>query len=330
MDINKNLSFLHNELQNLYSSLRTEKKALEDNKKSKELITSRLKEIKQYQNSNKRITFLFMDKKLTISKSLVLDSEYDSILKTMILSSVSNEIDLTNKKSEYFEIVLMIFQLKNDFAHNVIPIKMQKNYRKIEIENKSFTRTEFEKELDFYFSEETQKQIFDFFIIKINNSIVSPSNLRNKSFYISKFEIEGENREISVDLQNYQINDIKDIIINEYDVISKALFVNLNNTLIMELSEPIIINEIYLKPFWGDLDHFYPGDGSDLLVEISVNKIAWFPFGLIPSNYGNDIDDKYKVIKKERNQNSFPNCFAKYIRIRVNRYMLSIAYIEII
>lgn len=330
MDINKNLSFLHNELQNLYSSLRTEKKALEDNKKSKELITSRLKEIKQYQNSNKRSTFLFMDKKLTISKSLVLDSEYDSILKTMILSSVSNEIDLTNKKSEYFEIVLMIFQLKNDIAHNVIPIKMQKNYRKIEIENKSFTRTEFEKELDFYFSEETQKQIFDFFIIKINNSIVSPSNLRNKSFYISKFEIEGENREISVDLQNYQINDIKDIIINEYDVISKALFVNLNNTLIMELSEPIIINEIYLKPFWGDLDHFYPGDGSDLLVEISVNKITWFPFGLIPSNYGNDIDDKYKVIKKERNQNSFPNCFAKYIRIRVNRYMLSIAYIEII
>ena len=36
MDINKNLSFLHKELQNLYSSLCTEKKALDDNKKSKD------------------------------------------------------------------------------------------------------------------------------------------------------------------------------------------------------------------------------------------------------------------------------------------------------
>lgn len=330
MDINKNLSFLHKELQNLYSSLSTEKKALDDNKKSKEVIISRLKEIKQYQNPNERIIFLFANETLTCSKKLILDSEYDSILKKMILSSKSNEIDLTNKKIEYFKIVLMIFQIKQDFAHSIIPIKMHKNYKKIEIKNKNITRTEFEKELDFYFNDETKKQIFDFFIIKINNAIVRTNNLRNKAFYILKFEIEGGIREIPVDLQNYQINDIIDITINEYDVVSKALFVNLNNVLIIELSEPIIINDIYLKPFWGDLDHFYPGDGSDLLVEISINKITWFPFGSIPSDYGNDIDEKYKVIKKERNQNSFLNGFAKYIKIKVNRYMLSISYIEII
>jgi hypothetical protein len=100
----------------------------------------------------------------------------------------------------------------------------------------------------------------------------------------------------------------------------KAIFADFESTLIFEFGDIVKCSSIELRPFWGEFEMWYPGNGADSEVFSSIDGVSWQSLGYVPPDYGFDIECLHFI---EFSQREF-----KYIKFETKNNAFSIAYIK--
>jgi hypothetical protein len=101
----------------------------------------------------------------------------------------------------------------------------------------------------------------------------------------------------------------------------KAIFADFESNIIFEFGEYVKCNTIELRPFWGDFELWYPGNGADSEVYCSKDSLNWELLGCVPADYGFDIEclhfiefepKEFKYVKFETKNNAFSIAYIKF------------------
>lgn len=304
MEIKKKFDEIASKLYRINDSMIKDKALITQRENSAKSLTEKIDSIIQLQSKEKQLNFKIFGKNFKCSKSLIVDSHFPNSIQCLVNNS--EDPIVLYKNYSCFKIFISILELKSP----------------IDITNTLLTKEKVLKELRFYFEENVLLNILGEIPIRINGYPLNSDDPINKAEYITSYEITSTtgNVQINENLEKYRAKSIYDIL-NVNDNITHAIFVSTRSNLILKFAKPIIAKTIGLKPFWGNLDHWFPGDGSNLGIYSSQGG-NWTFIGTIPNNYGSNIEDIYYITVPSK------TVFTK-LKIEVRQYMLSIAYIEI-
>lgn len=286
--------------------------------------------IDQLVKNQKEIIFFNISGKLCpCNLQTILDFEYDNVLKEICKSLISSGKldDLQNitidRNRKVFKMILDLIRKSDDkkrrvssFYDNVDRIEYIINPDKVNYQV-------FREEMAYYFKGDVFDKIFEDFKITYYTdktrsvSKVMRGNNLNPTLFIQSFDISAEfPNEL---LQPYKTKKIDDI--RAADSFFKAIFTDYDSNVIFNFSEPVKVRSIELKPFWADLDVWFPGDGANSIVYYSLDKTNWEFLTMVPDSYGSDIGLTYIMQFEEKE--------LMYLKFELKEYPISISYIKL-
>ena len=120
------------------------------------------------------------------------------------------------------------------------------------------------------------------------------------------------------------LNPYKTILVDEIknpDNIFKAFFLDYDANVIFNFVENVRATTIQLRPFWLDLDCWYPGDGAGSKVYYSTDKSNWTFLSVLPSDYGYEMGMVHEIKFEEKEM--------RYLKFETKEYALSICFIKV-
>lgn len=274
-------------------------------------LENKLKDLQMKQKD--KTIFNVGGKLFLFSKDIIVNCDYDNILKDFLMKG-----GLIDRCPKHFKVILDIFRKHDDYKKGYVT-RLYTNKKKIDfiIDYNKITRREFEEELEFYFKPIGCERLFKDFKFYYRDKLVYYKN-SDKTTFITHFEVDTYYPNDL--LEPYKVNVIEEI--QTLDNVMKGIFVDFDSNVIFTFAEEVKINRIQVKPFWGDLDCWYPGDGAGCMVYSSRDKVNWELLSLIPDTYGMDIDEVTTLVFEEREM--------RYLKFETIDYGLSIAYLKIL
>lgn len=289
-------------------------------------LNKKLEDLKQKQNDI--IYFNVSGKIFPVNKRMILECPYENMLtevvKNLINSDKLNDLQeiCLDRNPKHFKVILDMIRKVDDKRNNISDFYVNKNKIRIHLNPLKIPNPQiFKEDLPYYFKNEALDKIFEDFKITYNESENMVKTLYGFNLNLTCF-VEGI--EVSQEYPNEMLAPYKTLDIDELsktDNIMKAIFTDFDANVIFRFAEPIKLKKIELRPFWGDLDCWYPGDGAGSYVYYSMDKTNWEFLTVIPEDYGIMIDMIHTM--------EFDEHEMKYLKFENKQYALSICYIKL-
>ena len=218
-------------------------------------------------DQNNFINFNIGGQIFKISRSVILNSPYDSYFKKAILSdginNNTNEEIFIDRSSEDFELILHILRtsylktcLKDGFQHSKLITSIRNNITNIEI---------FKEDLKYYFEKDYETVLNDY-ELKVALEIKDCNNL------IEDYELIKSDKDDRIDFMFYRSKNIKELF-NLY--CRKGFFFEVGGGIIIKLSTSKSINRIDIRPFVFDNNYWKLEDCPQINVFFKQSNKEW-------------------------------------------------------
>lgn len=322
-EISENLNYIYIDVENLETNIDKKQAHLFKRELKNDKIDNKLAYLVEKQNNV--IYFNISGKLFPCDKNVILNCEYKNMLTELLKNLIQNkkEEDLKdilldiNKKS--FKSILEIIRKKDDKRLKVSEYFELNSKMNIQLKS-SLSPVVFYNDLQFIFKDIALENIFeDFKIIYTENTknhLLYGPNM-NLTQFVTLFEVSAwYPNELHTPYKAETMEDITRV-----DFGMKAIFVDYDSNIIFNFSEPVKMKKIELRPFWCDLDVWYPGDGASCVIYYSKDKVTWDFLTMVPDIYGCDMDMVHVMEFEEKE--------CQYLKIETKEYGLSVAYIKV-
>jgi len=315
--IASNLKILRDSLQNVESQINKEIKIINTREDNNKYSDERLIEIINLQKNI--INFNVSGKLCPVNKIMILECEYDNFLtqicKTIIKDYGEENLNdrlenyLIDRNRKYFRCIIDLLRLKYHLKlHNSVGQRIE-YYIKL---NPNL----FKEEIEYYFNGSSYDKIFkDFNLFYNDNKEIRLLYGKNMNINDLLIEFTLTSKYPDDRLEPFTANTIDDI--NNIDSF-KAIFANFDSVLLFKFADYIKASCIELRPFWGDYEVWYSGNGAECPIYYSRDGNIWSELGIVPIDYGFDA-----LCFIEFKEVEF-----KYVKFDVKNMALSISYIK--
>lgn len=319
-EITNYLESIRAKIQNIESRLVQESLEINHREENNKDTLSRLDEISLLQKNI--VNFNISGKLYPIDKNMLLFSEYENILSNILRDRINKygeeNIDLSDilidRNRKLFRIIIDILRSKADQIKGRIP------EGRIDFLVKCDPET-LKDEIAYYFKGESYDKIFvDFklYYIQNNETRILYSNNTSINQLLLDFKVLAPYPDERLDI--FRASSIEDI--NSLDSF-KAVFCDFESSIIFEFGDIVKCSAVDLRPFLGDFELWFSGNGRESKVEYSKDGITWQKIGNLPIDYGLDYDVIYSVEFGKEIE-------FKFIKFETENEALSIGYINFI
>jgi hypothetical protein len=322
-NISLELNFLRNKLMVIESSFDSKYTEIEKRISSDE--RNEIKITKLFEKQSQIIKFNVSGKLFTCNLLMFLNTEYDNYL-TNLCDNLTRKLKLSeletiviDRNPKHFKTIVDIFRRRLDQLEGVLPSVKQGRINFPLNQNKIKNIQLFRNDLEFYFTPDTFEKLVNDFKITYQEDGVTKTikgNIYNPNSCLEQFEI--TNKYPSEFLEPYITSKIEDLL--SLDNIMQGIFCDYDSSIIFNFSELVKLKKIDIRPFWGDLNYWYPGDGAGSHVLYSKDKTSWEFLTMIPDDYGFDMNLLHTM--------DFVEIECQYIKLEAKQYPLSISYIR--
>jgi hypothetical protein len=329
--ISDSLKSLHEQLELVEIRMDNEYSQLDRRENSNSKTTDRLEEV--FHKQTEILFFNISGKLIPVDKCIIIECEYENILTQMcknIISQINSESVsqinqqlsdiMIDRNRKNFRCVIDLMRKHDDVKKGRIPSQSRIPYH---VPRKAINPVILKEDLAFYFKGQSYDRIFEDFIITYSDFISESSEIikmmysanTTVNYFLKDFEVTARYPDERLELFKAEtIDDIKTL--DSF----KAIFSDFDSNIIFNFADVVKCKMIELRPFWGDFEMWYPGNGADSNIYSSVDGVNWELLSTVPPDYGFDIEMLHFVEFEPRD--------LKHVKFEAKNIALSISYIK--
>jgi hypothetical protein len=334
-ELSNYLHTLRERLELVEIRLENEKSSIDRRELSDDKTNDRVEEI--FRKQGEVFRFNICGKLIPVDKCIILECELDNILTQMIhkiiIDTGTDNTDIINEQlsdimidrnRKNFRCIIDILRRHDDVKKGRLGVKSVTRIP-YHIERKKINVTVLKEDLAFYFLGTSYDRIFEDFIITYseymgkNDSTETIKMLYSVnttvSYFLQGFKLSSHYPDERLEIFKAEnIDDIKSL-----DGF-KAIFADFESEIIFSFADVVKCKMIEMRPFWGDFEMWYPGNGADSNIYYSLDGVNWQFLSMIPPDYGFDIEMLHYIEFDEKE--------LKFVKFEAKNVALSIAYIK--